>query len=96
LIDANVDVGVLAVAGIGDDMTGIIVGVVVVAVDVEMKEGGIGGKGDTEREFESGIRVGSEVVVVPIEVREVEDERLERLEVERESKGGEQVGIGRV
>ena len=59
-----------------------------------MKEGGIGGNGDTEREFGSGIRVGSEAVVVPIEV---EDERLERLDrLERESRGGEQVGIGRV
>ena len=43
------------------------------------------GNGDTEREFGNGIRAGSEAVVVPIEVREVEDERLERLE--RESSG---------
>ena len=84
------DVGVVGVAGMGDDMMGIIVGVVVVAVAVEMKEGGMGGNADTEHEFGSGIRVGSEAVVVPIEVREVEDERLERLE--RESSGGEQVG----
>jgi hypothetical protein len=62
------DVGV---AGIGDNMVGI-------TVIVE----GIGGKGDTEREFGSGIKVGSAVVVVevlvPIEVRELHDERLER------------------
>ena len=90
------DVGDVGVAGIGDDMMGMIVGVVVATVAVEMK-GGIGGNGDTEREFGSGIRVGSEAVVVPIEVREVEDERLERLDrLERESRGGEQVGIGRV
>ena len=61
-------------------MMGIIVDVVVTAVAVEKKEGGIGGNGDTECEFGSGIRVGSEAVVVPIEVREVEDERLEKLE----------------
>jgi hypothetical protein len=82
LIDASVDVGVVGVAGRGDDMMGIIVGVVVAAVGVEMKEGGIGGNGETEHEFGSGIRVGSEAVVVPIEVRKVEDERLERLERE--------------
>ena len=68
------DVGIVGVAGIGDDMMGITVGVVDAAVALEMKEGGIGGNGDTEREFGSGIRVGSEAVVVPIEVREAEDE----------------------
>jgi hypothetical protein len=61
------DVGDVGVAGIGDDMVGIAVVV------------GIGGKGDTEREFGSGIRVGSAVVVVevPTEVRELHDERLD-------------------
>lgn len=44
-----------------------------------MDEDGIGGKGDTEREFGSGIRVRSAVeVLVPIEVSELHDERLER------------------
>lgn len=53
-----------------------------------MEEDGIGGKGDTEREFGSGIRVGSAVVVVevlvPIEVRELQDERLEREPMDKE------------
>ena len=49
------DVGVVGVAGIGDDMMGIIVGVVVAAVALEMKQGGIGGNDDTEREFESNV-----------------------------------------
>ena len=54
-----------------------------------MDEDGIGGKGDTEREFGSGIRVRSAVeVLVPIEVSELHDERLER-----ESKDIE-VGVG--
>ena len=44
-----------------------------------MDEDGIGGKGDTEREFGSGIRVRSVVeVLLPIEVSELQDERLER------------------
>ena len=42
----------------------------------------IGGKGDTERELGSGISEGSAfvtvAVVVPMEVRELQDERLER------------------
>ena len=55
-----IDVGVVGIAGIGDDLMGITVGVVDAAVALEMKKGGIGGNGDTEREFGSGIRVGSE------------------------------------
>jgi hypothetical protein len=77
LIEASVAVGVVGVAGIGDDMMGIIVGVVVAAV--EMKEGGIGGNGDTEHEFGSGIRVGSEAVVKRVQGRRTSGQLRETI-----------------
>ena len=59
-------------------MVGIAV-VVVECIGGETEEDGIGGEGDTEREFGSGIRVRSVVeVLVPIDVSELQDERLER------------------
>ena len=57
-------------------MVGIVVVIECIAGEVE--EDGIGGRGDTEREFGSGIRVRSVVEVLPIEVSELQDERLER------------------
>ena len=63
----------------GGDMVGIAVVVVVECIAGEMEEDGTGGRGDTEREFGSGIRVRSVVEgLVPIEVSELQDERLER------------------
>ena len=60
-------------------MVGIGFVVVVECIGGEMEEDGIGGKGDTEREFGRGISVRSAVeVLVPIEVSELQDERLER------------------
>ena len=69
----------IGVAGIGGNMVGIPVIVVVECITGGMEENGIGGRGDTEREFGSGIRVRSVVEgLVPIEVSELQDERLER------------------
>jgi hypothetical protein len=65
------------------------VGMAVVVV-MECSIAGEEGIGDTEREFKRGIRVRSAVeVLVPIEVSELQDERLE----ERESRDME-VGVG--
>jgi len=78
--DASVeDEGDVGVAGIDGDMVGIAVVVIECIAGETDDEEGIGGKGDTEREFGRGIRVRSAVeVLVPIEVSELQDERLER------------------
>ena len=93
-VDVDVDSVDVDVDGVDVDVDGMDVDVDVDGVDgdVILDTSGymldctasdeIGGKGDTERELGSGISDGSALVtvavVVPIEVRELQDERLER------------------
>lgn len=60
------------------------------SVAAEVEEDGIGGKGDTERELGSGIRVGSAGVAIVVEM--VDAIEVRELQDERELRDGEEIG----